>query len=606
MSFFISNFAADFKTPIINIRHKITCRNDGAKLLLFMDMCKKRIGTTPIVNFSKTLIINGLRTCKSGITVQMRFACVALAVFSLFLAACTTENYELELQLAEEMLWQDVDSCQQVLNGIPFEELTSDQQKAWQLCDAHAQLRKTGVCPNDSLLKELEEFFIEKDDGRHAGEACYVLGTCRLLENNYDEALYYLKEAEYCLTSCKVYPSQLLGIVYYRLGNTAEQDRMYDVANQFYEKAIPYLKQTDNYLYLSSVYRDYASTMINPLNEKANLLLDTAILYAQKLGDNALEMYARCVQLERAGASEEELLPLHHYICDTCHVYNHASNLIDYYLPHGDLQQVAYYLEILAQDTMNSAWSLEHYHYQQAAYLNAIREKDSAIHVLQRLHERQTQEIANHAYARTYTISQYYDLAVEQERRLQLQVERQRLYLLILALLLLGLVLIGIWYVRQQQARRRLVEQEKHIAVLQAQNKEKQQALIAQLHLRIQLSEQLRSSHKRKENVAEMPEWAQTMVDSLLFTGNTRAKQLRYDINNAYNNVLARLRAEFPLLTDADQTVCGLMIVGLDTKDICFLLDMSKDTLYTRHKRIKKHLGLGPDDELEAWLLQKV
>lgn len=533
---------------------------------------------------------------------RVLFCGIFLSIFLLFVTSCTPKECHSDLLVAEDLLWRDLDSCQGVLDAISQDHLTTHERYVWQLCHLHAHLRATRECENDSLLQELMEAFKAADDCRHAGEACYLMGTVCLLQHDVHMAAHYLKEAELFLKACNPEPVQLLGLVYYRLGNAADEERMFFMANQYFEKSIPYLKQTDNYLYLHCAYRDAARTMDFPYDSSAMAMMDTAMTYVHLL-DNPLQLaVAECDDLIIYGAGTDELLPHYHLLCDSFGQAYAAFDLVKYYTEQDDLPQVAHYLDILALDTLENVWSWENYHYYRAAYLERMGLQDSAVHVLQYLHNQQTSSIITHAYSRAALVTHYYDHAIEREQRLQLQIERQRLYLFILGLLLLMALLIGTWLFLHQRERNRIAEQQQQLAHMKALHVEKQQALIRLLHQRLLLSEQLVSSAKQQSDMEEMPERVRQMVDTLLFTNDAQARILRQEVNAAYGNILLLQKEAHPQLTDLDQTVCGLVLMGLTTKQICFLLSMSKETLYTRRKRIKSHLGLTAEDDLEAYL----
>jgi hypothetical protein len=86
-------------------------------------------------------------------------------------------------------------------------------------------------------------------------------------------------------------------------------------------------------------------------------------------------------------------------------------------------------------------------------------------------------------------------------------------------------------------------------------------------------------------------------------------KELHYYMNEAdklYGNRISALKNEFPQLTFSDLIVISLISLGIDFNKCCILLDASLNTLYTRRKRIKKHLGIDKSIELEQWINEKI
>ena len=59
-------------------------------------------------------------------------------------------------------------------------------------------------------------------------------------------------------------------------------------------------------------------------------------------------------------------------------------------------------------------------------------------------------------------------------------------------------------------------------------------------------------------------------------------------------------------LTSSDLIVISLMCLEIDITDCCSLLDMEINTMYVRRKRIKKHIGLSKEDDLEGWVKENI
>ena len=48
------------------------------------------------------------------------------------------------------------------------------------------------------------------------------------------------------------------------------------------------------------------------------------------------------------------------------------------------------------------------------------------------------------------------------------------------------------------------------------------------------------------------------------------------------------------------------MVLKLSIQDICILLDISNRTLYNHRNRIKQHLGLAENEDLDEWIKKLV
>ena len=123
-------------------------------------------------------------------------------------------------------------------------------------------------------------------------EELYALGTSSNHHSNYEESTTYLKQAEDILESLQ--PSaqrdQLLGLTRFHLGNTSESEMLYEIAGDYYRKAIPLLKQGEMDIYLACAYRDIARTMALTGGNQDSVLsyFAQAEQYAQKAQSEVL------------------------------------------------------------------------------------------------------------------------------------------------------------------------------------------------------------------------------------------------------------------------------------------------------------------------------
>ena len=75
------------------------------------------------------------------------------------------------------------------------------------------------------------------------------------------------------------------------------------------------------------------------------------------------------------------------------------------------------------------------------------------------------------------------------------------------------------------------------------------------------------------------------------------------EANELFSGNIAKLKLEFPQLTNADLIVVSLICIGIDITNSILLLDYANiNTMYIRRNRIKKHLGLDNSTDLEKWL----
>ncbi len=114
---------------------------------------------------------------------------------------------------------------------------------------------------------------------------------------------------------------------------------------------------------------------------------------------------------------------------------------------------------------------------------------------------------------------------------------------------------------------------------------------------------------KRLNNGLARKEKIDDFVNEITQQAVVSEKELHFYMNEAdklYGNKISALKKEFPELTFSDLIVISLISLGIDFNNCCILLDISLNTLYTRRKRIKKHLGIDKSIELESWITDKI
>ena len=195
--------------------------------------------------------------------------------------------------------------------------------------------------------------------------------------------------------------------------------------------------------------------------------------------------------------------------------------------------------------------------------------------------------------SQTLVISQQYDLSKEKEKAMLAQIARQRERLLlatiVIILAIVSIVLLIVYYRHKIRYQKKIQQQSLDIVTLTAQNAAKQHALKAKLNYRIQQAQQ---EHK----------------SSLLTKGYSREEleQIKQEFELVYNNQLQTLQQQYNKLTEMDTYVMMLIVLGYDIQDCCVLLNMQKATLWQRRKRIKQHLGLDAETDIEEWLRETI
>lgn len=464
--------------------------------------------------------------------------------------------------------------------------------------------RHLPVSPNiDSLACVLEE----QGWDELAGMSLYISGAGKNLVGEDEAAMQALKKAEVLLIKGECSDPYYLGMTYYKMGRISENEALYEVAQHYYRKAQPYLEELGEALYLASVYRELAR-MSNDTAEQRQFF-EQAMVYAEEM-DTITYLDVRYAMLSRLAPQSPERMAISRYLCDSAGQKRYAQDIVREALRKKNYAEAQHYLEVLSTDSTSLLWSQEKQAYLHCLYLHQTGQEKQAYTEMQALYDSLLVQQEADGRVRSFAIAQRFDNAAEREKNLQLQLQQQRLYAtiaIILAIMLIAGAGVGMIALRRRTRRQlkdTLVQAE--INRLKSELALRQQSLRDKLQQRLQLSKNLQESTIRHQNEGPLPDWAKQFVEANIFQTEEQWSAFKKEFDEAYEGLLDRLKAEHPALTAVDQQVMALILLDMDISDICLLLNQMKRTIWSRRLRIKEHLGLTENEQLDDWLRAQV
>ena len=297
-------------------------------------------------------------------------------------------------------------------------------------------------------------------------------------------------------------------------------------------------------------------------------------------------------------------------MCHQAGQKRYAYDLVKYYVRTSKADSAKIYLDILATDTTAQTWSKQQHTLWESRYLHLKGDDKEAYESLYALYETYYREIEEKGRASAFVAAQHYDNEAEHARNLQLQIDKQRLYV-ILAMVLIGvliIVILTLLFISRQHAKY-LVEKtrnEEEIANLQNELQIRRESLKRIMNQRIALSKNLQEtllSRKKEENI---PQWAKDFIDQNIFSTEEQWQSFLKEFEEAYGDILTRLQKTYSRLTSTDLQVIALYILGIDNADICLLTGSTQRTIWSRRMRIKNRIGLGEKESLDKWIEQEM
>ena len=445
------------------------------------------------------------------------------------------------------------------------------------------------------------------------GEEYYRLGTSSNQSSRYEESTTYLKHAEEVLLS--IQPSelvaedwqrrnQLLGYTWFYMGNSCESDQLYNVAQGYYRKAIPLLKQGSHTMYLACAYRDLARTIAISQGERDSVLLNFRLAeqYAHAAQSELLVLDIQAYRYQLCYPdSVEQRLAVCRRLAEEYGAHARYSEIVEILLAEHATDSAAYYLQRLQpKDSAYAYWFEQSYTYLRSKVLRQRGQSDTAYALLLDLYDRKIEELQRDAGARTYALSLHYDVAREQQLAQEAQRERQwqRKISLVLVLLLVLVVALSLilWYYWQHRRR----EQAAALQALQDKYAQQLQLALERLKQKVNLTREMELQRLRG-NEPEFPKWLQTYRDEQLTLSKESIDELIASVDRALDGAISRLRKDYPALTESDMQFAILTIIGASDQDMGILLNVQKQTIYHRRQIVRKHVN--PDiDDIDAWL----
>ncbi len=202
----------------------------------------------------------------------------------------------------------------------------------------------------------------------------------------------------------------------------------------------------------------------------------------------------------------------------------------------------------------------------------------------------------------------YQDVAKERDR-LQIAMQRKDISMLWSAVVMMALVICALVYACIQRRKRSEVEisRERSInsAVTNIEGRMRQELMKRDRHVET-LRNQILSMDSMLEKVTRLREVSvrERVTNALHYALTETEVEHLLDITDiCYDGFISNLRKGYPTLTEQDLSLCALIKLGFQSRDIAYLLGVSDNTLKTRKKRLKKEkLGLGLSESLDEWI----
>ncbi len=530
----------------------------------------------------------------------------------LFFIACSTSNKPIShqqlLQVEEYILERDYASAYQLLVEIDSASLSQKETLVWQLYTEAILLQSTRKTHLTDTTYTLIPCLEKHGMYRYAGHALLLKSVAHLWKQDIENAIVSINNAEKYLLNSPDIPDALLAELYYRMAIIYKADGLLQESDAYCQKAIEYAKKANNYFMVAECFKMLGNTHIRtkafasiPQQEVVNLY-DSALYYHDLNPDKKIANYHN-ICYNKALYLADSLSMFQHgkYLVDSCDYLVPASTVASYYLKRNVLDSAWYYIQTLRAEP---ATYRDTYEALMAIYMQTIGYTDDSSQRFRTLYEKYYEAATDDESHRTHSNSLQYNIEKTQREKLELEKVQQHSLIVWLVGLLGAAIIIIMAFLYIHAKHRTKITQEQKLSSLQQELNIKRYALNTQLMRRLEFARQMTANQSSPEDLEDenIPAWVRAFIDAQLLSDGKRGRILCKEFNDEFYNMLDALQTDYPEITPSDLLMCTLITLHLSISDVCVLMNMPKRTVWNRRNRIKEHLGLTTQDDLEKWL----
>ena len=549
----------------------------------------------------------------------MKYILSISLIMSLF-GCGNSGQIEQELSTAAKLMRSEPDSSLRIIENIDPDRILGRHARAKYALLYSAALDKNYVDTDDDSLIRIAYRYYDKRICSDSVKFLINYHYGRIHQNgaNYQEAMhYYLTAGKYALAAHKNY---YLGLVYTRIGELYSEQMNFNGALEYYRNAYDAWKKLRNPAFMNNATLNIANTY-SSLNDKDNAVKYylQALQAARQQGDNDMviaclsnlgDIYVSKGDYPKALQAVKEIERI---VPDGLSIYQYRILIKVYYLQHK-IDRARYYFNIaseLAEDIRDDA---------QLAYLsfqielasgnseeaaNSINEYIWLSDSISRMVVSQSAIAAEAKYYKEQTAFESYRLKV------------RTYFEYIVGLLIFGVVVFLIYYYRERMKRKQQ-QIERYILAVESIRESKNRILenlATKEGLEVQLKElvmsrfefldQLGRAFYERNNTKAQQEAIYKQVKNFftnLTSNPSTKKELEKIVNTVNDNIIDKLRMQFPKFKPADIDLLCYIYAGFSAQIISVITGDSVSNIYNRKSRLKARIAASDSSEKDFFI----
>lgn len=549
----------------------------------------------------------------------MKYIISISLIMSLF-GCGNSGQIEQELSTAAKLMRSEPDSSLRIIENIDPDRILGRHARAKYALLYSAALDKNYVDTDDDSLIRIAYRYYDKRICSDSVKFLINYHYGRIHQNgaNYQEAMhYYLTAEKYALAAHKNY---YLGLVYTRIGELYSEQMNFNGALEYYRNAYDAWKKLRNPAFMNNATLNIANTY-SSLNDNDNAVKYylQALQAARQQGDNDMviaclsnlgDIYVSKGDYPKALQAVKEIERI---VPDGLSIYQYRILIKVYYLQHK-IDSARYYFNIaseLAEDIRDDA---------QLAYLsfqielasgnseeaaNSINEYIWLSDSISRMVVSQSAIAAEAKYYKEQTAFESYRLKV------------RTYFEYIVGLLIFGVVVFLIYYYRERMKRKQQ-QIERYILAVESIRESKNRILenlATKEGLEVQLKElvmsrfefldQLGRAFYERNNTKAQQEAIYKQVKNFftnLTSNPSTKKELEKIVNTVNDNIIDKLRMQFPKFKPADIDLLCYIYAGFSAQIISVITGDSVSNIYNRKSRLKARIAASDSSEKDFFI----
>lgn len=540
--------------------------------------------------------------------IKIGWLVVIVALFN----SCRSDYTENKTILkAEELLDTSPDNAYSLLISIKHpEKLPKADYAAWCLQYTYALDRLHKEIPSDSLIQIAISYYSNGNLAKYSGTAWYLLGSTYSSHHQKAKAIFAFKKAESILEGTN--ENKLKGLVAFNIGYIDMQDELYQHSLSYFRKSLTYFEQSGDRKRKAYAYREIGN-MYKQLNYPFDSVfhcLNLAVKLSKEVGDS-LNYYDILISLGRLllekdnYQSKEYILKAYEHF-PISKPYN-AAYLAKAYSGLNMQDSALYYLRISLADTSNTPYRIIGLH-AAALIFRSKGDYKAAYYYLDKAHTLRDSTYQQNMRSQLYRIDRQYDVAQKEHENARLKIYNRNMAIWIALLMIAGLTTVIVFLLINNQHKKKhainATEKQRlkyESETTQIRNAQKRALLDVRLHNKIDNTLKFNKFKRGYQQKEKVEAFIQDVARQSIIAEKEWAGYVD-EVDELFENGITKMKSEYKELTIADLIVIALISLQVSITDACNLLDMTKNTMYTRRGTIKKRLKLNEDINLEKWI----